>query len=199
MKKTLLGIIGAILFVFAGGVLAQQQNQGPVSPNSVEPRAVPRRQVPMPVRTPGLMPGRQIDPNETARREQTRRQMQEQMQQRAISRRQQADQNMMPDANFPPGARIRGGSVTGEQAKQQLVEIEKQLQQEQAKYRERLGKLSRIRELAQQQADTATVERVDKLIEKDRQRYEAKIQRMEHRKNAITTFLEKAAADSNKP
>jgi predicted secreted protein len=211
MKKTLLGVIGTILFVSAGGVLAQQQSQGQTSPNSVEPRVVPRREIPMPVRTPGRLPDRQIDPNELARREHTRQQMQEQIQQRAIRRRQQADQNVAPDANVPPGAKGRhelGGKGTeslkqkpaaaGEQHKQQLMGIEQQMKQEQAKYRERLARLSRVRELAQQQGDSGIVDRVDKLIEKDRQRYEAKTQRMERRKNAITAFLEKAAADKNK-
>lgn len=199
MRTTALKVAIGILLLFAvDGVLAQQQSQGQTSPNSVEPRVVPRQEIPMPVRTPGPLPQRQIDPNELARREHTRRQMQEQIRQRTIRRRRQADQNVMPDTNLPPGAKDRRELGAGELHKQQLMEIEQQMKQEQAKYRGRLAKLSRIRELAQQQGDNAIVERVDKLVEKDRQRYEAKTQRTERRKNAITAFLEKAAADKNK-
>jgi hypothetical protein len=190
MKSALWGIVGIIvLFAVCNNLSAQE----PASPNSVAPSAVTRREITVPLRPSGQMPGRQVDPNEIARREQMRRQMQ----QRTI-RRQQADLNAMPDANLP-GPRIRKGPLTGEQYKQQLAEIEKQLQQEQAKYRERLAKLSRIRELADKQADTATVERTNKLIEQDRHHYEAKTRRLERRKNAITAYLEKAAADANKP
>jgi hypothetical protein len=135
--------------------------------------------------------GRQVDPNEMER-EQIRQQMRE----RAGQRRLRADQNEA-DANTPR-ARVgpeAGGKGAGEQHQQQLTAVEQQLAQELAKHRERLARLSRIRELAQQQGDTETVGKVDKLIEKDRRRYEAKTQRMERRKNAIIEFQGKAAAD----
>jgi len=205
MRRTMLKVaLGIILLIAVDGVLAQQRDPNRSSPNSVEPRVIPHREIPMPVRAPGPLPQRQIDPNEMARREHTRQQMQEQIQQRALRRRQQADQNIAPDTNVPIGAKgidalRQKPAAAGELHKQQLMEIEQQMKQEQAKYRERLAKLSRIRKLAQQQGDTAIVDRVDKLIEKDRQRYEVKTQRMERRKNAITAFLEKAAADANKP
>lgn len=69
--------------------------------------------------------------------------------------------------------------------------------QELAKHRERVAKLTRIRELAQQQGDTETVSRVDKLLEQNQQRYEAKTQRMERKKNLIIELQKKAAADKN--
>jgi hypothetical protein len=133
------------------------------------------------------------------RREQRRQQMREQIEERSSQRRRLADQNEPADINAPR-AKIRpeqAGKYAGEQHKQQLKAVDQQLAQEQAKHRERLAKLTRIRELAQQQGDTETVGKVDKLLEQDRQRYEAKTQRIERRKNAITEMMKKA--DANKP
>ncbi len=213
MKRVMLSVAGVIiLFIAVDGVLAQGRGQGQ--------RNAPRREIPASVRTPRQGASRQVDPNELAQRERARRQMREQIEQRSSQRRRQADQNEAADINAPgaKGRRELGGKgkdamkqkavATGEQHHQQLMAVEKQMQAEQAKHRERLARLSRIRELAQQQGDTKTVERVDKLIEKDQQRYEAKTQRMERRKNAMIKFQEKAAeektrggddADTNKP
>jgi hypothetical protein len=206
MKRILLKVaFGVILFIAVDGVLAQGQGRGQTDANAV------RREIPLaPVRMPGRGPNRQVDPNEITRREQRRQQMREQIEERSSQRRRLADQNEAVDANILRGAKSRpepGGRGAdalkrkavgaGEQHKQQLKAVEQQLAQEQVKHRERVAKLTRIRELAQQQGDTETVGKVDKLIEQDRQRYEAKTQRMERRKNAITEMMKKA--DANKP
>jgi hypothetical protein len=202
MRRPLLWAVGALILLIAvDGALAQGQDQNQVQ------RDAPRRVSPPPVR----MPGRPMDSNELGRREQRRQQMREQMQERSSRRRLRADQNEAVDTNIPRGVKGRqepGGKgkdalkqkavAAGEQYRRQLTEVEHQLAQEEVKHRERLARLSRIRDLAQQQGDTETVGKVDKLIEKDRQRYEAVTQRMERRKNAITEFMEKAAADKNK-
>jgi hypothetical protein len=206
MRTQLLWAVGSLVLLIAvDGALAQGQDQNQVQ------KAAPRRVAPPPVRMPGRGPDRQIDPNELTRREQRRQQMRGQIEERSSRRRRSADQNEAVDANIPRGLKGRqepGGKgkdalkqkavASGEQYRRQLTEVEHQLAQEEVKHRERLARLSRIRELAQQQGDTETVGKVDKLIENDRQRYEAVTQRMERRKNAITEFMKKAAADKNK-
>ena len=199
MRRQLLWAAGVLVLLFAvDNVLAQ--GQGGDKGNA------PRREAPpAPVRMQGRGAGRQVDPNEMAKREQIRQQMRE----RAGQRRLRADQNAV-DVNTPgekgrpelggkgPGALRQKVVGSDQQHKQQLKAVEQQLAKELAKHRERVAKLTRIRELAQQQGDTETVGKVDKLLEQDRQRYEAKAQRMERRKNAIIEFQGKAAADKNK-
>jgi hypothetical protein len=91
------------------------------------------------------------------------------------------------DANAPAG-----------QHQQQLTAIEQQMSHEQAKHMDRLARLKRIRELAQQQGDTETLARVDKLLGQEQQRYDAKTRRMTHRKDRVVEFSEKAAQDKSK-
>ncbi len=69
-------------------------------------------------------------------------------------------------------------------AGQQLQSMQKQLQHEQAKHMERSARLARIRELAAQKGDTATVARVDKLIEKEKMVYGRKLEHMQGQKRA---------------
>jgi hypothetical protein len=81
--------------------------------------------------------------------------------------------------------------------------VEHQIVVEENKHRNRTARLNRIRELAQQQNDANTIARVDKLIGKDKPRYDAKMQRMKHRKDLVIEFSQRAAppqggADVNK-
>jgi hypothetical protein len=87
---------------------------------------------------------------------------------------------------------------SGKRHVQQLEAVSKQIVHENAKHRERLAKLNRIRELAQESGDAKTVERVDKLIEKQKERYDVKSERMQTRRKKILEFA-KRSADANVP
>ncbi len=179
-----------ILFIAINVVLAQGQSQNNAA----------RRQTPSQIRQPMRRPNRPVDANEMTQRDKTHQQMREQMREQAIRRHRLADQNEMADMNAPgaKGRREMAGKTAGEMHKQQLKMLEQQTSQELAKHRERVAKLTRIRDLAQQQGDTKTVERVDKLLEQDKNRYEAMTKRMERRKNTIIEFQKKATEEKQK-
>jgi hypothetical protein len=84
------------------------------------------------------------------------------------------------------------------QRQQSLTTIEEQIAQEEAKHRDRLARLTRIRELAQQQGNTELVAKTDKLLEEENQLYAAKTQRMSHRRNRMIEFADKNTPDVNK-
>ena len=64
-----------------------------------------------------------------------------------------------------------GGIGRGKDFQRQISVVEKQMTYEQAKHSDRVARLKRIKELALEKNDTATVERVDKLMQKEQQRY----------------------------
>jgi hypothetical protein len=86
------------------------------------------------------------------------------------------------------------------QFQEQLIAIEQQLAYEKDKHLDRIARLNRIRELAQQQGDNEAVARTDTLIEKENQLYQMKTQRMEMRKERVNQFLEKGppSTDANR-
>jgi len=102
------------------------------------------------------------------------------------------------DANQPTGATLEEKGVSGDMRNRQLRAVGKQIAREENKHRERLAKLNRIRELAQQTGDTKILERADKLVEKQMQRYDVRSQRMQTRQKKILDFAKKEA-DVNKP
>ena len=67
----------------------------------------------------------------------------------------------------------------GKGHQKQLAAVESKLQREQAKHLNRTARLNRLRELAEEKGDPKILERVDKLIAKEQQRYERKIQKTE--------------------
>ena len=69
-------------------------------------------------------------------------------------------------------------------AGQQLQSMQKQMQHDQAKHLERQARLARIRELAVKKGDTEMVARVDKLIQKQQDVYNRKMQHMQGQKRA---------------
>jgi hypothetical protein len=79
-----------------------------------------------------------------------------------------------------------------------LAAIEQQLSSEESKHRDRLARLNRVRELAQQQGSTEVVAKADKLLAEEQQQYDMKMRRMELGKNRIVEFLERAAMDKDK-
>ena len=62
--------------------------------------------------------------------------------------------------------------------------MQKQMQHDQAKHLERQARLARIRELAVKKGDTEMVARVDKLIQKQQDVYNRKMQHMQGQKRA---------------
>ena len=83
---------------------------------------------------------------------------------------------------------VRAGGQTHHQ---QLEAMEKQITQEQAKHNNRLARLRRIRQLAQEQGKNETVERIDKLLEKEQKRFDGKQKRFQQRKDKISQSAEK--------
>jgi len=74
---------------------------------------------------------------------------------------------------------LEKGKGKGKGAEKQLQAFEKQLRHEQAKHMERAARLTRIRELAVQKGDAETIARVDKLIQKEQQVYDRKLQHLQ--------------------
>jgi hypothetical protein len=116
---------------------------------------------------------------------------------------------MPTDANGLPAVKGKGepngqeGAVGKTPAKdaqrqQPSTTIEQQITQEEAKHRDRLARLTRIRELAEQQGNTELVAKTDKLLEEENQLYIAKIQRMSHRRNRVIGFTDNNTPDVNK-
>jgi hypothetical protein len=87
--------------------------------------------------------------------------------------------------------------AAGREHLQQAVALEKQLAQELEKHQSRVARLNRIKELAEQQQDAKTVDRVEKLLAKEQQRYQHKYERMQQKGEKVEQLGEKAA-DKNR-
>jgi hypothetical protein len=206
----MLGVVGALILLFTvEGALAQEQGQeearlSPAGQEGTETAA----------KVAGQEPNLQAEPNGQAgvadqQRERLRQQARERMRQRALQRRGgETGFGRTLDANAPAGAKGRDElidkTIAGStQHQQQLTTIEQQIVLEEAKHRDRTARLNRIHELAQQQNDADVIARVDKLVEKEKRRYDAKMQRMRHRRDLVIEFSQRAApaqgvADANK-
>jgi hypothetical protein len=211
MKRIVVQIIVAVAMLSGvGAVLAQ--SEGAEKGENVEQRARVRR-------AEGRDSNNIADVNQEQQRERLREDARERIRERAQQRSQErTGESQQPgDANQPATdkaeqrqtarARIRTERGANEQLAdigsgkrhvQQLEAVSKQIVHENAKHRERLAKLNRIRELAEQSGDTKTVERVDNLIEKQKQRYDVKSQRMQTRREKVLEFA-KRGADANAP
>lgn len=139
-------------------------------------------------------------------RQQKRQQTQTRQQQksREITRKGKAKPEAAQDVNKPSGKFIKGKAERkvkaqsvekqiGKEHQQQLKAIQRQMAHEQAKHRRRLARLNRIRELAAKEGLTETVERVDKLLEKEQQRYDRKHQRIQQRRQKVLQLAEKSS------
>jgi hypothetical protein len=69
---------------------------------------------------------------------------------------------------------------------QQAQALQRQVRQEQAKHMERLARLNRIRELAQKKGDKDMIARVDKLLLKEQEVYNRKLQQVQSQRRAMT-------------
>ncbi|MHC4220860.1 MAG: hypothetical protein ACYST9_00440, partial [Planctomycetota bacterium] len=68
--------------------------------------------------------------------------------------------------------------------------IKKQFTHEEAKHLQRKARLEQMRELASEEGNTEAVERIDKLISKEQQRYDRKKQTMQERQQKILQLVE---------
>lgn len=84
----------------------------------------------------------------------------------------------------------RAGNAKGKEHKQQSEAVKKQLKHEEEKHHERVARLERMRQLAEKEGDTKKVERIDKLIGKEQQRYESKLQKTVSNQDRIESKTE---------
>jgi len=93
---------------------------------------------------------------------------------------------------------IRKETAVGRGHQRQLRAIDRQINGEEAKHRSRVARLNRIRQLALEDSKTETVQRVDKLLEKEQKRYESKSQNMMERKQKALQLGEREAGKETK-
>jgi len=222
MRRMALWFAGAIVLCFIVNiVLAQEpnqvqgQSQGQVRRQYISPvvKVMPQDAN----RTSTSSVGTQMEPNGQAfeaRQRESRKQMRERIREARNERNQMAPRGRTGpgrpiDANVPVrtkvGPKLRdvnaplGKNIAeANQNLGRLTAIEQQLSQAEAKHRDRLARLNRIRELAQQQGNTEAVAQADKLLEEEQKRYDMVTQRMEHRKNRVEEFSKKAATEKDK-
>jgi hypothetical protein len=216
MRKSVLWVAGALILGFAAGwVLAQEQGDANRGGNETTTKVVRQNLKPQ---EPNVRAGDINQQDEQSRRQvqelvhkltQERRQkMQMQHGQDAIRAGSEARYGMPADANAPTAMGYRSepngkdrknpvGQLGARNAnpQQRLAVLEQQMLYEEAKHKDHLARLNRIRELAKQQGNTEIVGRVDKLLEEEQQLYDAKTQRMEHRKNVIAGPSGKTSPD----
>jgi hypothetical protein len=85
------------------------------------------------------------------------------------------------------------GVAKGKEHAQRSAATEKQLAHEQEKHKSRLARLERIKELAQKDGDTKAIERVDKLIADENDRFTKKTAALEGKAAETKDKAEKAA------
>ena len=207
MKRPVLCLGAALILLFAAGTaFAEEQGQQKDNQQRTE-KVMPRTPAKRIEMNDLNRPAGTIQPEQT---EQLRQQARERMRQRAMEQRERAaraDANMV-DVN---SARLRtrresirnrasaeNAATKGPQPEQQMSAMGEISNQVEAKHRDRIARLNRIRELAQQQGDTETVARANKLLEKETKLYDAKTQRIEHRKEMIVESSNKAPSDKEK-
>jgi hypothetical protein len=216
MRKLALLSMGAVILCLAVRSASAQE------PNQQQGQEMAQQQnVPAAAKVIVMDPNRQPEPNERAaiakRQEQLRQMARERIRERARERSRLADRTgygRTADVNARQGAKGQMKTTEGQtpaekaiaegaQHQQQLTAIEQQLSYEQDKHLDRIARLKRIHELAQQQGDTETLARVDKLIGQEQRLYDLKAQRMMRRKERIVEFSERAGkrqivTDANK-
>ena len=148
-------------------------------------------------------PGGQGKEIQMRKREQREVRRKEQQKMREMSGKSKGKSKAGWDVNQPPGksekgkgkSRWKGHPVEkdtgrGKGHQQQLKMLETQIVHEQAKHLWRVARLNRIRELVTE-GDAKTLERIDKLLEKEQQRYDRNRQGMQERRQKILQLAEK--------
>ena len=207
MRKIMFRTAVTLVVLFAFDIAAAQEQEQQKDGNDSNEQAV--KQVIR--RTPAGRLKARPEVNELTAEEREKmilqhRQARNKMRQQVMEHRLTAmrDMNKPGDANTPAFRTrrkprdINEAVARGPQLQQRMTAIEQQITNEEAKHRERIARLGRIRELAQQQGDAEMVSKTDKVLEEEKQRYEMITQRMEQRKERVTDALNKAAQDANK-
>ena len=154
MRWLALSVVGSLILLFATAAgLAEEQSNAPAAVSTV------------------------TEPNQQAAPVGLLQQQMGQM-------RQQARQQIGPyDVNALPRVRNRRGlpgGATPNDVNQQLPQsIEQLMATEEAKHLDRVARLNRIHELAQQQGNTELAARAEKVTAREQQLYNAKLWRME--------------------
>jgi inner centromere protein len=89
--------------------------------------------------------------------------------------------------------------AAGKEHQQQLKALDEQLAHEQGKHADRVSRLQRMRELAVAEGDTKTVARIDKLAEKEQQRFDGRLKNMEEKRAKILELAESAEGKDVQP
>lgn len=108
-----------------------------------------------------------------------------------------------PELKDAPKPTAKGKDVEkltarGKEHAQQLKAIEKQLIHEEAKHRERIARLRRIRQLAVEQGNTEMAKRVDQLIQKEQELNDRRGQRLQKMKQMISQPETKSSTEQTK-
>jgi hypothetical protein len=206
MRRLVPWFAGAlVLCLAAGGALAQQTDQGQTKQQNIPPTVKVATQD---ANRPAEPNRHAAMPNPEQLRQKTRERMREHVKERReMGSRGQMNPRRTTDINALAGVKGKmkdRGAAPGEKPavvsaehQQQLEMIEQQISHEEAKHRDRLARLNRIRELAQQQGDTEKVARVDNLFPEEQRRYDMKMNIMDRGKKTIIELSQQPASDSN--
>jgi hypothetical protein len=170
MKRTMLPAVGILFLSFAVSFAEDKQ------PGS-EPNQKPEQNQNPAAAAPS------VSSEKTGEMEQMREDARQRIRERTNqTHRQQGgvDSNAIASNRGRVDSNLAGGMADINAAQYRKAAIERLLSQQEAKYRDRLARLGRIREIANEQGDANTVEKVDKLIEQDQQLHRVKMQRMNH-------------------
>jgi hypothetical protein len=89
------------------------------------------------------------------------------------------------EPNRPPAKDKQKAKAKGKTHQQQLKAIDDQITHEKEKHLERKARLERISQLAEEENNQETIDRVNKLIEKEQHRHDRKITKLQQRKQKI--------------
>lgn len=180
MKKLLLSLlIMLVLSWTSGAVFAKGGGKGKDADAKAKPAAKSQRKA----------KSRRADANEPTGRRGIRPTRDRQRQRLEMLRKRKERQEMR-ETRRKGKERLKGGPdfrppvdelAKGKEHRQQLKAFEMQMAKEVAKHRTRQARLKRIRELAAEENDTKTMQRVDKLMNKERQRSGRKLRRIKER------------------
>jgi len=185
MKKSLFPIITiAILLWNAGTAFSKDKGTG-ASGRSKQPKNIQENRK-----------GQQDDADKTKGQGKVARTHRQEQFRQAVGKQKSSSDSNQPGAKFgkPRGKSPVAEKDTGQSRlhQQQLKALESQNLHEQAKHLERLARLNRIRQLATQENDAKTVERVDKLLQMESQRYSREQQRVQEKKQKVLQFTDRS-------
>jgi hypothetical protein len=126
----------------------------------------------------------------TAEQKEQQKQKQKQMQEKAAQAKEKSK------GKGPETEKLKAG---GKEHQQQLKALDDQLAHEQTKHADRVARLERMREAAMAEGDAKTVARIDKLAERERQRFDGRVKNMEEKRGKILELAEGAEGKDIQP